>query len=198
MRAKCFEHAGLAGALRLGTIVALASSFSCSHPQPPPPATAGAAGPAAPAPCPTPEPLKIVLQASAHTNPGEKGEALATVVRLYQLKGITKLTGTSFDDLLDHDKEALADEFLGVQEVTVNPGERQEPPVARNADANFLMAVALFRQPTGTTWKAIKKLLPANPDHCHPPAAEKGNTPPPPPPDGTVRFFIDENRIELR
>jgi hypothetical protein len=56
--------------------------------------------------------------------------------------------------------------------------------------------VALFRQPAGTSWRAIKKLPPPDPQHCHSNAER---------PDGSApkiedpaRFFMDENRIELR
>lgn len=146
----------------------------------------------APEPCPKPQPLKLGLTGSARLNPGEKGEALATVVRVYQLKSIAKLTGVSFDDLLDHDKEALGEDFLAVQEQTINPGESLEAPIPRNPETNYLLAVALFRRPAGTTWKVVRKLSPPDPYHCHAtPERPRAN-------DGTVRFYLDENRIELR
>jgi type VI secretion system protein VasD len=120
---------------------------------------------------------------------------LATVVRLYQLKGTGKLMGVSFDDLLDHDKDALGEDFLGVQEVTINPGERLEPAVKRNPESNYLLAVALFRRPAGTTWKVVKKLGAPDPGYCHAPADQaqvaRAN-------DGAVRLYLDENRLELR
>jgi type VI secretion system VasD/TssJ family lipoprotein len=143
-------------------------------------------------PCPKPQPLKLGLSASTRLNPGEKGEALATVVRVYQLKGVSKLTGVSFDDLLDHDKEALGEDLLGVQESTINPGESLEAPIARNAETTYLLAVALFRRPAGTTWKVVRKLSPPDPYHCYATADRPRAN------DGTVRFYLDENRIELR
>jgi type VI secretion system VasD/TssJ family lipoprotein len=192
MRAKCWGYAGLAGALLVGTVIVPGSS-GCKTNPPPPAATPATAGPGAPpAACTTPEPLRITLTASARLNLGEKGEALATVVRIYQLKGASKLIGVGFDDLMDHDKESLGEDFLAVQEVTINPGERQEPPIVRKPDAGFLLAVALFRRPAGTTWKAIKRLNPPDPQFCHPVAKGARIV------DGTVRLALDENRIELR
>ena len=135
------------------------------------------------------------MRASARLNPGEKGEALATVVRLYQLKGVAKLTGASFDDLLDHDKNTFGEDFLNQQEITINPGDQATPPLVRNPDGAYLVAVALFRQPVGTNWRSVKKLAPADSDYCHAGTNRKRGTPPP---DTTVRFFLDENRIELR
>lgn len=188
MRATRLGFTELAGALGLLGLTAgmLSASQACSHAPPPPPVAAPA-----PAPCKGPEPLRLGLTASARLNPGEKGEALATVLRLYQLKEIAKLTGVSFDDLLDHDKDALGEDFLAVQEITINPGETLEPPLARNPDAGYLLAVALFRQPAGTTWKVVRKLPPPNPDHCHAAAEHGGGR-------SAFRLFLDENRLELR
>lgn len=189
---------------------------ACSHAPPPAPAkspAAAAPAPGAPPPCTTPEPLGLTLQASAQVNPGEKGEALATVVRLYQLKGTGKLQGASFDDILDHDKETLGEDFVGVSELTINPGETLDPPLVRSPDANYLAAVALFRRPAGTTWRAVQRLAPPDPQHCHPPDAKKSDQ------NGgkdktdkkdrnanlgaissrpVTRFTLDENRVNLR
>jgi type VI secretion system VasD/TssJ family lipoprotein len=101
------------------------------------------------------------------------------------------LTGVSFDDLLDHDKDALGEDFLSVQEVTVNPGERLDPRVTRNPEAGYLLAVALFRRPAGTTWKVAKKLGAPDPEYCRA-GAERAKA------DGVIGLFLDENRLELR
>jgi type VI secretion system protein VasD len=140
--------------------------------------------------------LRINLQTGQHLNPGEHREALATVVRLYQLKSTAKISNASFDDLLDHDREALGEDFLAVQEVTLNPGDKLDPPMTRNPDATVLGAVALFRQPAGTTWRAIVKLPAPDPQHCH--AAERGKAAAGKTPDNTTRIFLDEYRLELR
>lgn len=183
---------GVAGAMVPGLL-------GCSHSAPPPaagaPAGAASAGAGPAKPCDAPEPLHLGLSASPRLNPGEKGEALATVVRIYQLKGIGKMMGVSFDDLLDHDKDTLGEDFLGMQEVTINPGDKLDPPVVRNAEARYVLAVALFRQPTGTTWKVTKRLNPPDPDYCHTPPPAKGTQAAN---DSAVRLYLDENRIELR
>jgi len=184
------------GLIRFGIAVlalgATATFVACSHNPPPPaggPATgaSSASGPP-PSPCTTPEPLRIEMQASPRLNPGEKGEALATVVRVYQLKSAGKLQAASFDDMLDHDRDTLGDDFIAVNEVTINPGDRVTPPFARNADAAYVAGVALFRQPAGNTWRAIRRLPAPDPQHCHASATT----------DNTTRFALDENRIDLR
>jgi len=184
MGANRLGFAGLAGGCAVTATIAAAFLGGCSHTPPPP------------TPCTTPEPLRVNLRASARLNPGEKGEALATVVRLYQLKGVGKLAGASFDDLLDHDKDTLGDDLLAQQELTINPGDQATPPFNRNPDTGYLMAVALFRQPAGTSWRAVKKLSPPDPDYCHVAARDDGKKSPAL--DSSARFFLDENRIELR
>jgi type VI secretion system protein VasD len=192
MAANRLGFRGFGAASRLAHTFGIAGLLiapSCSHA--PPRARAPAAPAAAPSPCKTPQPLRVNLTATASLNPGEKGEALATVVRLYQLKGVSKLTGVSFDDLLDRDKETLGEDFLGVQEITINPGERLSPPIVRNPEAGFLLAVALFRRPAGTTWKVSTRLRPADPDYCRV-EGDRARS------DGMIRLFLDENRLELR
>jgi type VI secretion system protein VasD len=152
------------------------------------------AGGAAASPCATPEPLRVTLQATARLNPGEKGEALAVVVRLYQLKGTGKLQGSGFDDLLDHDKDALGDELVATTELTINPGDRLDPPVVRNPEAAYVAAVALFRRPAGNTWRAVKRLAPPDAQHCRAGPDTKGSATF----GGPARFILDENRIDLR
>jgi type VI secretion system protein VasD len=146
-------------------------------------------------PCNASEPLNVTITAARRLNLGEKGEPLATVVRLYQLKKVAKFEQASFDDVLDHDRDAMGDDLISVQEVTVNPGERLAPVVTRGADASILAAVALFREPSGSAWRAVATLASPDPQYCH---RASGGTAESPAASRGVRFFLDENRIELR
>jgi type VI secretion system protein VasD len=180
------KRLNFAGLSTLAMVALAAGLCACSHASPP-----AAQQPAAP-PCPTPEPLRINLRASPHLNPSEKGEALATVVRVYQLKGTGKIAVASFDDLLDHDKDALGEDFVAVQEVTLNPAATVDPPLVRSPEATHVAVVALFRKPASTTWRVIEKLPAPDPQYCHPGSAGKSG---PAPKDPTLHFRLDENRI---
>lgn len=175
----------------------LAVTVGCPKPPPAPVINIPPPPPPPLAPCTTPEPLRVTLQASPRINPGEKGEPLAVVVRLYQLKGTTKLQGAGFDDLLDRDKEILGDEIVASQEVTINPGEKLEPPLSRNPEAQYMAAVALFRRPAGTTWRTARRLLAPDPLFCHPGAAQAAKTVGFGS-DTSILFLLDENRIDTR
>ena len=131
------------------------------------------------------------LRASSHVNPSEKGDALATVVRVYQLKGTGKIGGASFDDLLDHDKESLGEDFVAVQEVTVSPDSTLAPPLVRSVDATHVAVVALFRKPVSTMWRVIEKLPPPDPQYCHPAPPPKGAAPK----DPMLKFQLEESQI---
>jgi type VI secretion system protein VasD len=176
----------LAGLSTVGA-AALAALLGCSH----------AAPPAAEKPCASPEPLRINLRASAHLNLSEKGDPLATVVRVYQLKGTGKISVASFDDLLDHDKDALGEDFVAMQELTVNPGATLDPPLVRSPEATHVAIVALFRKPASTTWRTIEKLPAPDPQYCHQ-AADKDkekDKKSAPPKDPTIHVNLDESRI---
>jgi type VI secretion system VasD/TssJ family lipoprotein len=157
---------------------------SCSHT--PPPAASAAA------PCPEPEALRLQVRAGDRLNPGEKSEPLATVVRVYQLKDAGKLTEAGFEEMLDRPKEVLGEELVEAKELTINPSERLQPAFARAAGASYLGVVALFRQPSGTSWRALARLPQADPHHCHPDTrGQKRGSP-------VLQVVLDENRVEIR
>ncbi len=183
MGVKSFDFAGIRA---LCAAVLAAGLGACSHASTPPADKPGVAA------CPTPEPLRLNLRASAHLNPSEKGEPLATVVRVYQLKGTGKIAVASFDDLLDHDKDALGEDFVAMQEVTVSPGSTIDPPLVRSPEATHVAVVALFRKPSSTTWRTIEKLPAPDPQYCHPAPANKKD---PAPKDPTLHVKLDESRI---
>jgi type VI secretion system VasD/TssJ family lipoprotein len=134
--------------------------------------------------------LRVNLHAAAYLNPNERGEALATVVRVYQLKGTGRIAVASFDDVLDHDRDTLGEDFVAVQEVTVNPATTLDPPLVRSPDATHVAVVALFRWPSSTTWRVLEKLPAPDPQYCHAPTNGKGS-----PNNPTLRFELVEDRI---
>lgn len=130
--------------------------------------------------------MKLVLVGTDRLNPGDKGEALATVVRVYQLKSSNKLSDAAFEEMLDNDKTVLAEDLVDMKEFTLQPSQRLDQPVARGDGAQYLAVVALFRQPAGTSWRVLYHLPTADPQHCH------KKSPP------VVQVVLSENRVELR
>lgn len=159
---------------------AVAVFGACAHPPPP-------------SPCTTPEPIRLTLTASPRLNPGDNGESLATTVRIYQLKDTARLIESSLDRILDNDRAVLAEDFVSMIELTLYPGERVAPALIRAEGATNLAVVAFFRRPAGPTWRAIRKLAPPDPQHCHgtvaTPAALAASQ---------LRFTLEDSRIEMR
>lgn len=152
----------------------------CAHPQPP-------------SPCTTPEPVRVLLTASPRLNPGDNGESLATTVRIYQLKDTAKLVESSIDRLLDGDRGILGEDLVSVQELILYPGEKAAPAMVRGEGATSLAVVAMFRHPAGPSWRAIRKLPPPDPQHCHgttaTPAALAASQ---------LRFTLEDSRVDMK
>jgi type VI secretion system protein VasD len=159
-------------------------SGACPHPPPTPPAP--------PPPCPDPEPLRLLVSASDRLNPGERGEPLATVVRIYQLKAQSRIVGAAFEEMLDRDKDVLGEELVSARELTLNPADRLDPALTRGDGVNYVAVVALFRQPGGTFWRAIVHLPPPDPQYCRPSRTRRKR------PVKIYEAFLDENRVEIR
>jgi type VI secretion system protein VasD len=162
---------------------AVAAVSACGHAPPAPSA----------APCTTPEPIVMTIRASTGVNPDERGQPLATTVRLYQLRETARLADASLEQILDNDRAVLADDLLSVNELTLYPGETNQPGLVRKEGAAFVALVAFFRDSAGSNWRAIAKLPPPNPQHCG--ADGKGV------PGSALRGLaveLNENRIEVR
>ena len=127
--------------------------------------------------CPKqPARVSMVLAAGANLNPDNSGNALSVVVRIYQLKDKGRLEAADYPALLKSDKDVLSDDFLDRQERIVQPGAQELIELRANPIAAYLGVVALFRSPSGDTWRKIVPL--------------KGK-------DVKLSFSLRENSIEI-
>jgi type VI secretion system protein VasD len=94
-------------------------------------------------------------------------------VRIYQLKGIARIQNISLDELLRSEEDALGEDLLDTKEVTLAPLARIFPELPRKPEASSIAIAALFRRPTGSSWRALAPLPPRDPDHCHRPWAKR-------------------------
>jgi type VI secretion system VasD/TssJ family lipoprotein len=108
--------------------------------------------------CRSPRSLKYVVTASDRTNPDDQGQALATVVRVYQLKGLSRLENADFEDIWLKGEETLADDLVKVEEMTLFPKDEQAHTIDVAEGVSYLVAVALFRKPAGVSWRAVYEL----------------------------------------
>lgn len=141
---------GLRGALLSAAMVS-ALGAACSSPQRP---NAGAT-------CDLPQNIQMVLRGAERLNPNDEGRSLPVVVRVYQLKGITRFEGAEFEAVWHRDREVLADDLLKVEEFYLYPAQRLPRSFRREAAATHVVAMAIFRHPTGQSWRQIFELPPA-------------------------------------
>ncbi|MBP1595388.1 MAG: uncharacterized protein H6Q05_765 [Acidobacteria bacterium] len=106
--------------------------------------------------CPK-EPVKVsmVLNAATNVNPDVGGQALSVVVRVYQLKDKGRIEAADYNAIWKSDRETLSDDLLERQERVVQPGTQEMLELQANPMANYIAAVALFRNPAGDTWRRI-------------------------------------------
>lgn len=159
-------------------------------------ATAACGGKAPPPSCDLPEQTGIILDGSDRLNPDETGRSLPTIVRVYQLKEVSKLEMASFEEVWRNGEETLGDAVLGMDEVTLYPGRRIVRGFERNPEATHIAAVAIVRRPSGVSWRTIFDLpAPASATTC---AAQQADPDAPPPPAQTIRLhlFVEDFRIE--
>lgn len=135
-------------------------------------------------------PTKMLLEASDRINPDSAGEALPTVVRVYQLTEIVHVEESDFAAIWETPKETLGPDLLKVQEFTLFPGQSQSIEVSLAPEAKYVVGVAIFRQPTGAQWRSVIP-LPSSESLCGA-YAEKGA------PDPAVVFRFDQYRVESK
>lgn len=167
-------------AFKIVSIGIVASFVACARVAGAPPAAATAA------PCALP--IRVVLEASERLNPSERGDALPTIVRVYQLRQAARMEASGFSELWQTPGQALADDLLGVQLFTLFPGQTAQVEVELSPDTRFLSGVAIFRQPSGTQWRAILP-LPGSRSLCAQYAARALPSP-------AITFRFDEYTVE--
>jgi len=104
--------------------------------------------------------LKINLRGDAVLNPDPSGASLPVVVYLHQLKRRDKFEAAEFRALWKSPGDALGNDLVESQELTLRPGEERHIDIQRNLDTRFLGVVALFRTPEGDRWRRVLPLDP--------------------------------------
>jgi type VI secretion system protein VasD len=133
----------------------------------------------------------VLLEASERINPDDRGNSLATIVQVLQLKDIRRLEAAEFQDVWQRPKEALEDDLIATDELTLEPGQTLTRQLARDPNANFIVVFGVFRRPAGQVWRSIQRLPEVTPELCE--AAKKPGPPPAP-----MHFYIEDYRIEAR
>lgn len=103
-----------------------------------------------------PRKIQLRLHAGQRLNTDERGQSLALVARIYQLRQRAAFEQAPYDSFLDAQKEkaVLGADLLGVREVLLVPGQRHEVQELVSREAGYIGVVALFRAPAAQRWRA--------------------------------------------
>ena len=105
---------------------------------------------------PKPTKARMTVIAQADVNPDGDGRPSPVVVRVYQLQQDAKFANTDFFTLFDNEQQALGEDLLARDEVTLAPGERKVLQVDVKGEAKFLGAVAAYRDIRNSQWRTVK------------------------------------------
>lgn len=152
-------------------------------------------GPTQPFVCQFPPQFHVTLDASQRVNPDEDGNALPTVVEVLQLSSTTRVGNAGFNDLWKQSQKVLGSDLVREDELTIDPGQTSGTWLERAPTTKFVVAVALFRQPSDGRWRTAVKLAPVTSDEC-PDQAMQGRTGDPGESDLDLRFHLEDFRIE--
>jgi type VI secretion system protein VasD len=131
--------------------------------------------------------IAVQLAATERVNPDREGRSLPTNVRLYQLKGRTRMADAEFEDVWLRAAEVLEAELVEMQEVTVYPGDNVEEMIELKPDTQYLAVVAVFREPSRDAWRAMFRVSDAGDASC---AAHRAGA--------TASFRLHGSRLELQ
>jgi type VI secretion system protein VasD len=165
-------------------VCAIVLSTACAH-------HAKATRQKAGASCPVPNDVQLEIEASDRVNPDEDGRSLPTRLRLYQLTDLARLQRASFDDIWSRAKETLAETALSSEELVIYPGQVTVHRFKRNPKADFMVGVAIFREPEGEAWRTAQE-WPLTGDPCE----ASGKQPAQKLDKLRLRMFLEGNRLE--
>ncbi|WP_394822138.1 type VI secretion system lipoprotein TssJ [Pendulispora albinea] len=155
---------------------------------------AAAPPPAAPAKC-EPQHITVSVLASPMINPTDEGSARPVVVRVYQLKGDTRLYNATFEQIWHEDKTTLADDLVKVDEVQAYPATRKDLKFDRAEGVEYVAAVALFHNPKGKTWYTTFDLPPLpEPGKCN--TCEDEDCTERPVQNAELAYWIDGSKVD--
>jgi type VI secretion system protein VasD len=141
--------------------------------------------------CRVPSDVQLEIEAADRVNPDETGRSLPTRLRLYQLSDLHRLQRASFEDIWSRPKEALGETALSSEEIVVYPGQVMVHRFKRDEQAEYLVGVAIFREPEGDAWRTAQE-WPLSGDPCLRPGA----APLPKLDKLRLRMFLEGNRLD--
>ncbi len=104
--------------------------------------------------------LPVRVHASTRLNRDQDLRSLPTHLHLYTVRDVSEVRSVSFDAVWTQGDGAFPKTLLASERLVVHPGEVIDLQLTRVPEGDYLVAVGIFRQPAGTSWRAIHRLPP--------------------------------------
>jgi type VI secretion system protein VasD len=112
--------------------------------------------------------LHLDIRAREGVNNNAQGNALATVVRIYQLKDRKAFDSTDYPSLFTADSEAIKADLVAEKDIRVRPGEAVSVDMPMEASTQFVAVAAMFLAPdqANNTWRIVLDREELDPDEA--------------------------------
>ena len=106
---------------------------------------------------PKPQPVALTIVVSADVNPDSQSRPSPIVVRLYQLKDDAAFKAADFYALYDKDQATLGAALVSREDFQFAPGERHSADIPVSTEAQFIGAIAAYRDIRNAQWRTLTK-----------------------------------------
>lgn len=103
-------------------------------------------------------PLHVQFKSAHFINPNVNNHSLPVEVVVYELRDDEAFRQATFEELWKDDRHVLGDSLLDRREINLIPGTQHKMSLSLNSQTTYIGAIAIFRQPYGGHWRAIKRL----------------------------------------
>jgi len=135
-----------------------------------------------------PEPVRVSIRAAGRLNPSESGESLATTVRLYQLKDVSKLQAASLEHFSTTIGRCWATTWSRSRKSRSTP-MKGHPGNRPTRGGPVFRCGRVFSPSAGAQWRVASKLAPPDAQYCHAPGGGDARS--------ALRFKLVDGRVEL-
>ncbi len=119
--------------------------------------------------------LHLDIRAREAVNTNARGEALSTVVRIYQLKERKTFDATDYPSLFADDSQAIKADLLAEKDVRLTPGGAVQVDMPMEEGARYVAVAGMFMSPelANNSWRLVLSLDDLDPDRAR--IIEAGN-----------------------
>jgi type VI secretion system VasD/TssJ family lipoprotein len=150
-------------------------------------------------PCETPPPFHLTIKASTTLNPNEKGQSLATKLRVLELKDLSRLQGAEYTEVFHYPENVFKEDLVSrvdsekLEGLEVRPGGKSFVWVPRHKDARYVVVMGIFHTEKPDAWQVSFPLKKVQPGKC---SAEMPGKRPPRPGEVSFEVYLEGTRIE--